>query len=204
MLQKWRPICTSAPTLTISTYNRYLYRNRVVTYGLESAHERRSSKFVIPSWVSPVSTMNNITDKKKVTGILWQNSADANSLLQRNLRLMSYTLFRLYGYWNCLQIIFKILERTMCFAAVINPMLIPKCLPIVHSTLHLCCPNCPCLRPKAAKSLYNICNSQVSCECILLLRKWHYCNVISSVTPRRRSKMCSSAYFIHKTHFFPT
>jgi hypothetical protein len=40
----------------------------------------------------------------------------------------------------------------MCFAAVINLMLIPGFLPIIHSILHLCCPNCPWLPPNAAKA----------------------------------------------------
>jgi len=88
--------------------------------------------------------MNNITDKKK--------STDANPLLKCILQLMACTHFRWYGYWSCLQIIFKILERTMCFAAVINTMLIPECLPIVHSVLQLCCAICPCLIPNAAKT----------------------------------------------------
>jgi len=55
-----------------------------------------------------VSTMSSMTDKKKVTGILWQKCTDINPPLKRNLQLMSCTRFRSHGYWGCLQITFKI------------------------------------------------------------------------------------------------
>jgi cation transport regulator ChaC len=54
--------------------------------------------------------MNNITDKKNFTGILWQKSADANPLLKRNLQLwlalasdgtVTGVAYRLFSkFWN--------------------------------------------------------------------------------------------------------
>jgi hypothetical protein len=47
-------------------HNYYCYRRGVFTYGLKSAHEFRLSKFVIPSCVSPASTMNSTRDQKSL------------------------------------------------------------------------------------------------------------------------------------------